>query len=135
LPKERLRTTAMRFPSRANRLASCLILLSSRTLQAQIPNPPTARPRSRIIADIRESRTVALRGNRHPLLNTALDLSVAPSNYQMHQMVLHLKSDAAQQSALEALITAQHDKKSALYHQWLTPEEFGSRFGVAQADF
>jgi len=37
----------------------------------------------------------------------------------------------AQEADLQALLTAQQDPTSPLYHQWLTPDEFGARFGLA----
>ena len=36
--------------------------------------------------------------------------------------------------ALQQLISAQSDATSSLFHQWLTPDEFGAQFGVAQED-
>lgn len=40
----------------------------------------------------------------------------------------------AQEADLQALLAAQQDPTSPFYHMWLTPEEFGARFGVADAD-
>lgn len=39
-----------------------------------------------------------------------------------------------QQAALKQLLAAQQDPSSPSYHQWLTPEEFGDRFGLNQSD-
>jgi hypothetical protein len=39
-----------------------------------------------------------------------------------------------QQTALEALLAAQQNPASPLYHRWLTPEIFAARFGVADSD-
>ncbi len=52
----------------------------------------------------------------------------------MARMILALQPDGVQQSALEALIDAQHDPSSPEYHRWLTPETFAERFGVSQSD-
>ena len=49
-------------------------------------------------------------------------------------MVLQLEPSAAQQAALDALVEAQHDPHSLLYHQWLTPAQYGSRFGASLQD-
>jgi subtilase family serine protease len=49
-------------------------------------------------------------------------------------MVLLLKGDANQEAALAQLIAAQNDPKSPLYHHYLTPQEFGAQFGVADSD-
>jgi subtilase family serine protease len=52
----------------------------------------------------------------------------------MAKMVLVLRPNASQDTALEELIRAQQDPSSPYYHQWLTPETFGERFGVSQND-
>ena len=49
-------------------------------------------------------------------------------------MLLVLKPDPAQQSALDALTAAQQDPTSPLYHQWLTPEVYAEHFGASSAD-
>jgi len=49
-------------------------------------------------------------------------------------MVLQLQPSAAAQAELDALVDAQHDPASPLFHQWLTPSEFGGRFGATAAD-
>jgi subtilase family serine protease len=49
-------------------------------------------------------------------------------------MLLVLKSSAAQQAALDALVEAQQDPSSPQYQQWLTPAEFGAQFGVDDSD-
>ncbi|WP_158543550.1 S53 family peptidase [Dyella solisilvae] len=52
----------------------------------------------------------------------------------MNHMHLILQRSAQRQSALDALIAAQHDPSSPKFHQWVTPEQFGKAFGVADAD-
>jgi pseudomonalisin len=52
----------------------------------------------------------------------------------MEHMLLTLLPDAAQQDALNQLLEAQHNPESPYYHQWLTPEQYGERFGVSDAD-
>ena len=53
---------------------------------------------------------------------------------KMQHLQLVLKPSAQRQAALEALITSQHDPKSASYRQWLTPQQFGESFGLVDAD-
>jgi len=52
----------------------------------------------------------------------------------MEKMVLVLRPDPAQEETLDELIRAQQDPASPFYHQWITPEAFGERFGVSQGD-
>jgi pseudomonalisin len=93
-----------------------------------------AQPYDRITSYIDDERTMVLRGNRHPLATAANDTGTVSDYYRMERMILTLKPDAAQQAALERLIAAQHDPASPYYHQWLTPEEYGQRFGASEND-
>jgi subtilase family serine protease len=52
----------------------------------------------------------------------------------MQRMVLVLAADPAQEASLEELLRAQHDSDSPYYHQWLTPAQFGTRFGISPND-
>lgn len=94
----------------------------------------SAQPRDRVTGYIDDQRTIVLRGNRHPLATAANDIGVVSDYYPMERMILVLKPDAAQQAALEQLVGAQHDPASPYYHRWLTPEEYGERFGVSEND-
>jgi subtilase family serine protease len=49
-------------------------------------------------------------------------------------MQLVLTRSSGQEADLKELLEAQQDAHSPGYHQWLTPEEFGKRFGVAESD-
>ena len=49
-------------------------------------------------------------------------------------MLLLLDSSPAQPADLDTLVAAQQDPVSSLYHQWLTPAEFGARFGATDTD-
>ena len=49
-------------------------------------------------------------------------------------MLLLLEPDAAQQNALHELLEAQQDPASPEYHRWLSPEDFGQRFGASERD-
>ena len=103
---------------------------------AQTPSRDFAsvRPTVRITRVIDDGITVLRPGNRHPLARAEFDAGPAPSEARLDRMILLLKPDQAQQSALEALLEAQQDPQSPEYQHWLTPEEFGRRFGVAERD-
>jgi subtilase family serine protease len=49
-------------------------------------------------------------------------------------ITLVFRRSATQEAALQALLAAQQDRTSPLYHRWLTPESFAARFGVAEED-
>jgi subtilase family serine protease len=88
----------------------------------------------RIIVPIDEARAVTLAGNVHPLARGEFDDGAVSAETALDRMVLELEPSAAQQTELDALLEAQHDPGSPLYHQWLTPVEFGSRFGASAGD-
>ena len=94
----------------------------------------TIAPRNRIVSPIVDSDVVTLTGNVHRLATPEFDRGVLPEETRLERMVLLLQPDADQQKALDALTQAQQEPDSASYHQWLSPEEYGSRFGASPAD-
>src|SRR5262249_28167404 len=52
----------------------------------------------------------------------------------MDRMLLPLRRRSSGDRELEALLARQQDPASPDYHRWLTPEEFGQRFGLADED-
>jgi subtilase family serine protease len=49
-------------------------------------------------------------------------------------MAIFFNPSAAQQQQLQQLLADQQNPASPNYHKWLTPEQYGERFGMAQAD-
>jgi len=52
----------------------------------------------------------------------------------MERLLLELRGSPEQESALEQLLAEQQDVSSPRFHAWLTPGEFGERFGVSRQD-
>ena len=94
----------------------------------------TVAPRNRIVRPVVESDVVTLAGNVHPLARPEFDRGMLSDETRLDRMVLLLQPDAGQQKALDELTEAQQDPGSPMYHQWLSPEEYGSRFGASAAD-
>jgi pseudomonalisin len=90
----------------------------------------TDRVRSPIDEDIR----VTLAGSRHSMARPEFDAGRMAADAPMERIQLLLQPDDSQQEALEALIAAQQDSQSPYYHQWLSPDEFGRRFGISDND-
>ena len=99
-----------------------------------LPAGAQDRPRSRITQAINGSRRITLAGNMHPMARAEFDRGTAPADLPMQQMQLVLTRSAAQQADLERLVAAQQDPSSPDYHRWLTPEQFGQRFGASDED-
>jgi subtilase family serine protease len=82
-----------------------------------------------------DSRTVSTLGNTHlAVLDAMKSTGTVSDSTPMNHMLLVLQRSSARQASLDALITAQHDPSSSKFQQWLTPAEFGSSFGVLDAD-
>jgi hypothetical protein len=98
----------------------------------QAPGP--VQPRAQIVRSVDDSVTVTLKGNVHPLVANASVSKAVDGDTPMEHMILYLKADPTRQAELEQFIAQQHDPKSPQYHKFLTPQTFGSRFGVAESD-
>jgi hypothetical protein len=112
-----------------------LFLLSSLAvsgIHAQTQESVVASPR--ITAAVDDSNLVTLQGNVHPLATAANDQSAAPGSLELGRAILVLKNSPSQQAALNKLTDDQQNSKSPRYHAWLTPAEYGARFGVASQD-
>src|SRR5216684_2487481 len=90
--------------------------------------------RDRITSFIDDEQRVTLRGNRHPLAVAQFDAGAVGPDFPMERMILTLLPDATQQAALNQLLDAQHNPESPYYRQWLTPQQYGERFGISEAD-
>lgn len=91
-------------------------------------------PGDRIHAVIDETRVVTLEGNTHPLAQPSFDRGPVDPDTRLESMMLELRPSAAQQHALDELVEEQQNPRSTLFHHWLTPEQFGARFGVPCGD-
>ena len=89
---------------------------------------------ARVTQAIDELHLVRLKGNTHRLARTQFDQGVAPQSLPMDRLQLVLMRSPQQDTELKALLEAQQDKASTQFHQWLTPEQFGNRFGPADSD-
>src|SRR5262249_1536847 len=88
----------------------------------------------RIKTPIDSRRVTPLRGNIHPKAQRRYDRGLVDPSQMISGITLMLKATPAQQAALEQLLAEQQDPSSPNYHNWLTPEEYGDRFGVSQND-
>ncbi len=96
-------------------------------LNAQVVAP-------RIRSAIANSESSILKGSLHPLAQAQFDAGRVPGDTKLNGISIYFNRSAAQESDLQALIAAQQSTASPLYHQWLTPDQFAARFGMAQSD-
>jgi hypothetical protein len=116
----------------AARAAWISVLLISGLALAQDQSHVIARPL--ITQAVDERQLTPLKGNTHHLARREFDLGTAPATLPMQRMLLVLKRSPEQQLALHKLLDDQQDKHSPNYHKWMTPEEFGQKFGPSDAD-
>ena len=77
---------------------------------------------------------LALRGNVPPALAMARMLGPAEAQGPMEHMILALKLPPGAEARLEQRLAGLQDSRSPDFHQWLTPEQFGTEFGPAPED-
>jgi pseudomonalisin len=120
--------------SRHTALALALALVAALAHSPARAAPADPAPAPRIRAPIDESRRVELPGHRHPALRESRDQGAADPRQRAERILLLLRSSPAQQAALERFLHDVQTPASAGFRHWLTPAEFGRRFGVAPAD-
>jgi trimeric autotransporter adhesin len=104
-----------------------LALFGSAAAAAQTPKP-------RIASHIDESVRVTLPGSVPHEAAIEFDEGEAPASATLVHVRLTLERSPEQKAALERLLDELIDPASPNYHRWLTPDEFGARFGAAHAD-
>jgi subtilase family serine protease len=90
---------------------------------------------ARITGNIDDTRIARMKGNISPLTRAAKDLGPVDASFTINRATLHFQRSAQQQAALDKLLAEQQDPVSPNFHQWLTPAQFGDRFGLSPADF
>jgi subtilase family serine protease len=88
------------------------------------------------------NRITAINGNSRATLHGSVsghvklstDLGPAPQGTKLESLSLRFSLTPAQQADLTQLLAAQQNPSSPSYHQWLTPEQYGARFGLSSAD-
>jgi len=85
-------------------------------------------------ARINDAERVVLHGNVSPLARPELEIGRSDPKLPMARMILQLEPRPGAQAQIAQLLRDQQDPASPRFHRWLTPEEFGARFGLADAD-
>jgi subtilase family serine protease len=95
---------------------------------------PAGHARVMITSAIDETNRISIEGNTRPEANAKNDRGIVAEEFAMEHMQLLLRRPAEQEAALRKFIDELHDPNSSNYHQWLTAEQFGERWGVAKED-
>lgn len=89
---------------------------------------------SRVRGELQNGETFVLTGNVHRLAVPSADQGDAEGSLALPHITIHFKMSDSQRAELNALLEDQQNPSSSGYHQWLTPEEYGARFGISQHD-
>lgn len=134
-------------PVRRSRFSSLLLLLTT-ILLSSLLSPAmfaatiltNAHPEARITKQVNNARRVTLRGHVPNVVSsgvaagTAVDLGHLDPNTPMQRMRMVLRGGPEQERDMRRVLDEQQDKRTANFHQWVTPEESGNTFGVHDED-
>lgn len=77
---------------------------------------------------------MALRGAVNPRTRAEYDRGPVDPGKRLAYITLAMRRTDDQQAALDRLLAEQQDPSSPNFHKWLTPEQFGERFGASQGE-
>ncbi|ABF39455.1 protease [Candidatus Koribacter versatilis Ellin345] len=89
---------------------------------------------NRVTAPIENSKTIKIRQTVSPLVAKSADKGRLAGDRNLGQMLLMLSPTKEQNTALEAVIKAEHTPGSAKYHHWLKASEIATKYGVSEPD-
>jgi len=113
---------------RASLVAICALILLTcgrPAFSAGSRTPPL------ITAAIDETKLVTLAGNTRPEATAANDRGAVADDLPMEHLWLQLRRAPEQEQALEKYLDELEDPRSPNFHRWLTAQEFGQRYGLA----
>src|SRR6185312_10055179 len=99
-----------------------------RTAAGSTDNPP------RIRQSVNDNVRLQAAGGVPALVRRSTDLGALPPEQAVRRLVLVLRRGPAQEGALRLLLREQLNRNSPQFHRWLSPSEFGEKFGVGDAD-
>src|SRR5258708_7583369 len=132
----RIHKTGLRRSVAVGGLLVALSCLQARaqTTAAQSAAEQAKRVPARRTQPVDDRNRVARRGNVHPHARAEFDRGAVADAQPVTRIMLLFQRGAEQEAALRQLMEEQQAKGSANYHAWLTPQDFGKRFGPADAD-
>ena len=93
-----------------------------------------AAPQARIRTAVTDADRAPVRETIPSRVKQAVDMGEASTGRTLSAVTLHFSLTDAQQADLTQLLADLQNPASPHYHQWLTPQQYGARFGLANAD-
>jgi hypothetical protein len=88
----------------------------------------------RINAMVNDEVRTPLEGGVHPMARAEFDRGSVEDSLPMEHIIMMLRRSPEQELALITHIDQMHNTHSAQFHQWLTAEQFGACYGIADTD-
>ena len=89
----------------------------------------------RLLGQIDSQTKAILRPSRNPRVDRLASEGAVEDSMRVNGITFRFKPTYEQQQKLERLLEQQQDPGSPEYHIWLTPEEYGERFGLKLDDY
>ena len=81
-----------------------------------------------------ETETVRIPGSMHPLAQPRYDRGAVPDEFPARRLLVLLNRPASRAVALQGYLADAHNPGTSTFHKWITPDQFGERFGPADSD-
>ena len=118
----------------SNRIVRWIVVLSALLLLFWGNMARAQSAQVRIVSTIKNEERVTVPNSAPALIKRSVDTGRLPGGQSLGRMLLLLTPTDAQDQQAADLVAAQHDSSSPLFHKWLTPAQYGERFGVATED-
>jgi hypothetical protein len=119
---------------RTARLLGIVLLLAGGATAGMNGQTTASQVVSQIHGNINEAQRITLTGDLHPLARAEFDQGAVAPSKSAGRLMLVLKRSSAKQTALNQFLADSHNPQSASFHRWITPEQFGSKFGPSKSD-
>src|SRR5262249_37092769 len=113
-------------------ISAAIISLCLSTDHSFAQAEPGSYSSAQITQSIDETRRVTLKGNTRPEVKPENDRGAVADDFRMEHMLLQLRRSPDQERWLNQFVDELHTPGSPIFHQWITAQEFGARFGLAK---
>jgi subtilase family serine protease len=91
-------------------------------------------PQARIVGEINTPERFTLKNSQPPRARAEMEAGRLPGDTKIQGVSIFFSRTPEQQADLQALLKSQYTPGSPMFHQWLTPDQFAARYGMADAD-
>lgn len=113
---------------------ACLVILATSFCNPAFSQNPHEIVGAQGARAVDEAQFVRLSGTVHPLAQARYDRGPVPDAFPAERLLLLLQRSPEKEAALQQYLADAHRPGSNAFHQWLTPQEFGERFGPTDED-